>query len=113
MKLSAKITAGLAAAITALVSGCQVGVSPGGVEASVAAPQVEVVPPSYVWDGYEYVGEINGGVVYLGPGGVWVTAPGFVLDRFHGWARYHPNWRRTAHPYNRYHRPAPREMRRD
>jgi len=108
MKMTAKMTFCLSAVITALVSGCEVAVTPGGVVATAPAPVVEVAPPSYVWDGFEYVGEYNGGFVYLGPGGAWVPAPGFVLDRFHGWERGHPNWRRTAIRYDRNHRPAAR-----
>ncbi len=93
----------------ALVAGCEVAVTPGGaVVATAPAPAVEVAPPSYVWDGVEYVGEFNGGFVYLNPAGVWVTAPPFVLDRFHGWERGHPDWRRTAVRYDRAHRPNPR-----
>ena len=107
MKMTAKMTFCLSAAIAALVAGCEVAVTPGGAVVATA-PVVEVAPPTYVWDGFEYVGEYNGGFVYLNPGGVWVTAPGFVLDRFHGYERVHPDWRRTAVRYDRGHRPNPR-----
>jgi hypothetical protein len=111
MKMSAKTTIGLSVVITALVSGCEVAVTPGGVVATAPAPVVEVAPPTYVWDGVEFVGEVNGGFVYLN-GGVWVAAPPFVLDRFHGWERGHPDWRRTAVRYDRAHPPNARNMRR-
>ena len=112
-----KNTICLSAAITALVSGCEVAVTPGGVVATAPAPPpgpvVEVAPPSYVWDGFEFVGEYNGGFVYLGPGGAWLPASPFILDRFHGWERGHPDWRRTAVRYDRNHRPNPRGRGRD
>jgi hypothetical protein len=31
------------------------------------APEVELVPEYYVWDGVEYVGVVNSRYVYLGP----------------------------------------------
>jgi hypothetical protein len=120
MKMTVKNTMCLSAVITALVSGCQVAVTPGGVVATapvptveVAAPSVEIAPPSYVWDGFEFVGEYNGGFVYLGPGGAWVAASPFILDRFHGWERGHPDWRRSAIRYDRNHRPDPRRRGRE
>ncbi len=60
------------------------------------APEVELVPESYVWDGVEYVGVVNGGYVYLGPGNVWRIAEPDRLQRFHSWERSHPDWRRNA-----------------
>jgi hypothetical protein len=114
MKMIAKTTICLSAVITGLVAGCDVYVRPPEVVATVPAPPpgpvvgVEVgVPPTYVWDGVEFVGEYNGGFVYLNPGGIWVGAPPFVLDRFHGWERGHPDWRRGAIRYDRAHRPDP------
>ncbi len=69
----------------------------------VAPPVVEVdpvgvslVPETYVWDGFEFVGVVNGGYVYLGPGGVWINCEPWRLNRFHGWERGHGDWR--SHP---------------
>src|SRR5271170_5934103 len=106
--MSVKTTVCLSVVVAALVSGCEVAVTPGGVVATGPAPVVEVAPPSYVWDGFEYVGEYNGGFMYLNAGGVWVTADPVILGRFHGWERGHPDWRRSAVHYDRGHRPDPR-----
>jgi len=104
----------LVAAITALVSGCEVSVSPGVVVATPPPPAVVVtVPDAYVWDGVEFVGECNGGFMYLNGGGVWVTCDPIILGRFHGWERGHPDWRRTAIHNDRSVRPDPRNMRKE
>ena len=85
------------------------------------APAVVVepayVPESYVWDGYEYVGFVNGGYFYLGPGNIWLACEPFRLERFHGWERLHPNWRAIAIRNDRYRADAhgrihPRDVRR-
>jgi hypothetical protein len=70
---------------------------------------VSYAPDYYVWDGYEYVGLSGGQYVYWSGAG-WLIAPPVMLGRFHGWERYHPDWRRHAvhyhpgpHPYHYYH----------
>jgi hypothetical protein len=55
-----------------------------------------MVPDSYAWDGYEYVGLVGDQYFYLGVGNVWLVADPFRLDRFHGWERGHPDWRDHA-----------------
>ena len=52
-----------------------------------------IIPESYVWDGVEYVGVVGDQYVYLGPGNVWLICEPFRLERFHGWAREHADWR--------------------
>ncbi len=71
------------------------------VEVVAPAPAVEVVAPvmipeTYVWDGIEYVGFVGGQYMYLGPGDVWMVCDPVRLERFHGWARYHPDWAHHA-----------------
>jgi hypothetical protein len=114
MKMTAKTTIGLSAIITALASGCQVSWTPGGVvaTASVPAPVVVEAPPTYVWDGVEFVGDYNGQYMCLNGAGVWVACDPVVLARFHGWEGGHPDWRRTAMRYDPAHRPDARAMRR-
>src|SRR5580704_8962581 len=52
----------------------------------VSAPVSPVmVPDSYAWDGYEYVGLVGDQYFYLGSGNVWLVCDPFRLDRFHGW----------------------------
>ena len=72
----------------------------------VAPPPVEVapmmVPDSYAWDGYEYVGLVGDQYYYLGPGNVWLFCEPFRLDRFHGWERGHADWRDHAVRNDRY-----------
>jgi hypothetical protein len=72
----------------------------------VAPPPVEVapamVPDSYVWDGYEYVGLVGDQYYYLGPGNVWLFCEPFRLERFHGWERGHADWRNHAIRNDRY-----------
>jgi hypothetical protein len=116
MKTTVKSKICLSVVMTALVSGCTVTVTPRGGEMVVAPPPppaVVVAPEFYVWDGVEFVGEVNGAYMYLNPGGVWVVCDGPRLERFHGWERYHADWRRTAIRYDRAHRPDPRSMRRE
>ena len=55
-----------------------------------------MVPDSYAWDGYEYVGFVGDQYYYLGPGNVWLFCEPFRLDRFHGWERGHVGWRDHA-----------------
>jgi len=66
---------------------------------------VQYAPDYYTWDGSEYVGVSGGNYVYW-TGGTWVAAPPIIIGHFHGWERYHPDWRRHAVPYrhgNRYY----------
>lgn len=64
-----------------------------------AAP---VVPETYVWDGYEYVGVMGDQYYYLGPGNVWITMEPFRLERWHSYIRVHPDWRGHAIRNERY-----------
>jgi hypothetical protein len=115
MKAMIKCKVCFCVAIMALVSGCQVTVGPGSAEVEVGGPVVEVAPEAYVWDGVEYVGDYNGQYMYLNPGGVWVVCDPIVLERFHGWEGYHPDWRQEAihnegeHRLDRQHPPSARE----
>lgn len=86
---------GLAAA--ALMSGCVVRPY-GGVAVEAPAPVVTVgvYPDYYAWDGYEYVGFVGSQYYYLGPGHVWIVCEPWRLERFHGWERYHADWRDHA-----------------
>ena len=54
---------------------------------------VDVVPDSYVWDGYEYVGVVGDQYYYLGPGNVWLFCDPVRLDHFHAYIGIHPDWR--------------------
>jgi hypothetical protein len=63
------------------------------------AATVVVYPDYYAWDGYEYVGLRGGQYFYLNPGGAWVVCDPVVVERFHGWERYHLDWARTATRY--------------
>ena len=74
-------------------------------QVEVVAPMVnvELVPESYTWDGFEYVGIVGGGYVYLGSGGVWYHCESWRLNRFHGWERNgHADWRTHAIRNNNY-----------
>lgn len=86
---------GIAAAV--LMSGCVVeGPLPPG-------PVVTVFPDYYVWDGYEYVGVIDGEYYYLGPGNVWVACDPVRVHRFDVWVHAHPDWRAHATRNEHYH----------
>jgi hypothetical protein len=61
-----------------------------------------MVPDSYVWDGYEYVGFVGDQYYYLGPGNVWLFCDSVRLERFHGWEGGHPDWRNHATRNDRY-----------
>ncbi|HNX04719.1 MAG TPA: hypothetical protein PKI32_04420 [Opitutales bacterium] len=56
----------------------------------------DVIPDTYIWDGYEYVGFIGGNYYYLGPDDYWLICDNHRLDRFRHWERNHPDWRRHA-----------------
>jgi hypothetical protein len=77
----------------------------------VVAPGVAIeapvlVPETYIWDGYENVGIVDGQYFYLGPGDVWLACEPWRLDRFHGWERGHPDWRDHAIRNDRYRKDA-------
>ena len=61
--------------------------------AQPTAPPAASVPPSYVWDGYEYVGKSGGKYYYLGPRNTWQTLDTDRRQRFEQWQRAHPDWR--------------------
>ncbi len=65
-----------------------------------------MVPDSYVWDGVEFVGVVGGAYFYLGPGDVWLACDSVRLERFHGWERYHSDWRERAIRNDRFRRDA-------
>jgi hypothetical protein len=65
-----------------------------------AAPAM--VPDSYAWDGYEYVGFVGDQYYYLGPGNVWLFCDPFRLERFHGWESGHADWRSHTIRNDRY-----------
>lgn len=106
MEIKNSRVVGLFTCAAALASGCTVSVRPPEVYipppqavVTVGAPEAVVtvgVPDSYVWDGVEYVGFVGGQYMYLGPGGGWAVCEPWRLERFHGWERGHPDWRRTA-----------------
>jgi hypothetical protein len=52
-----------------------------------------MVPDNYVWDGAEFVGDVNGQYFYLGPGNLWLPCGPDRLNFFFGWQRGHPDWR--------------------
>jgi hypothetical protein len=62
----------------------------------VAAPEVVLVPETYVWDGVEFVGEVGGVPVFRGPDGGWHHLDAVRLERFNGWAHAHGDWRSHA-----------------
>jgi hypothetical protein len=77
--------------------GISIGVpAPPPVVVTAPAVTVAVVPDSYVWDGTEYVGVVNGQYFYLGAGNVWVACDPARLARFHGWEKDHADWRTHA-----------------
>jgi len=63
---------------------------------------VAYTPDYYVWDGYEYVGVCGDHYVYYNAG-AWLVCDAVILGRFHGWERYHADWRRGAVHYHRGH----------
>jgi hypothetical protein len=67
-------------------------------------PPVAYVPDYYTWDGYEYVGVYGDQYLYWHGGG-WIFCDPVVIGRFHGWERYHSDWRRGAYRYRRGHEP--------
>jgi hypothetical protein len=90
-----------------LVTGCTITIQPNGAVAPQPAVIVEepgpvMFPETYVWDGYEYVGVVGDRYFYLGPGNVWLVCEPFRLERFHGWERYHQDWREHAIRNTRY-----------
>jgi hypothetical protein len=81
--------------VTVVVPAAPVVVAPPVVIAPVP-PAPVLVPDSYVWDGYEYVGIIGGQYFYLGAGNVWLACDPVRLARFQGWKKVNPDWRTHA-----------------
>ena len=104
MKIKNNRVVCLFAVTAALATGCAVAVRtpsvyvpPPEAVVTVGGPEVTIgVPDAYVWDGVEFVGEVGGRYMYLGPGGGWLVCDSVRLGRFHGWEQGHPDWRRTA-----------------
>lgn len=73
------------------------------------------VPETYVWDGAEYIGMVNGQYYYLGPGSVWIPMDSPRMNRFHAWQHSNPNWQAHVTRNTRYrntnHIPQPQPMR--
>jgi hypothetical protein len=109
----------IAAGGLALLSGCVVGpdgrvvgvmpfvvVAPQSVVYAAPPPVVYagpvMVPDSYAWDGYEYVGLVGDQYYYLGPDNLWLFCDPFRLGRFHGWEGGHGDWRNHAIRNDRY-----------
>ena len=76
--------------------------------ATMYAPPL-MVPETYFWDGFEYVGIVGSQCLYLGVGNVWMICDPFRAERFYGWQRNHPDWKyhgvhndryRTAYNYH-------------
>jgi hypothetical protein len=99
-----------------LVSGCVVEpngevafqpfviVAPAPVVVAPAPVALVMVPDSYAWDGYEYVGLVGDQYFYLGSGDVWLVCDPLRLDRFHGWEGGHPDWRSHSTRNDRFRR---------
>jgi hypothetical protein len=102
-----------AGGLVLLVAGCVV--QPNG-RVGLYLPTVEVapvvvaepvmVPETYTWDGFEYVGLVGDQYYYLGRGDVWLVAGPDRLERFHGWERGHPDWRGHATRNDRFRKDA-------
>jgi|SRR5579862_6308486 len=55
-----------------------------------------VVPDTYVWDGFEFVGVVGNQCLYLGDGGYWLPCDTLRLRRFHTWEKANADWRAHA-----------------
>jgi hypothetical protein len=60
-------------------------------------------PAQYVWDGYQYVGIVDGQYYALGANNVWMPMTPAQLRVFFAWQRANPNWaanqiRNTQYP---------------
>ena len=95
--------------ITIILSGCVVSLKTPGLIISNPVPvvtyqpavEVGIVPDVYTWDGFEYVGIVNGVYFYYGAGG-WYHCEPWRLERFHGWERGHGEWR-SHETHNEHH----------
>jgi hypothetical protein len=56
------------------------------------SPPLATAPPSYVWDGKEYVGQSGGKYYYLGPHQTWTSLDSSRQDRFQQWQQNNPDW---------------------
>lgn len=61
---------------------------PASSESPAVAP---ATPPSAVWDGNEYVGQVNGQNYYLGPNNTWLAMDPAREQRFEEWRQNNPN----------------------
>lgn len=57
-----------------------------------AAPTTAPGPSNAVWDGSDYVGQVNGQYYYLGPNNTWMPMDAAHQQRFEEWQQSYPNW---------------------
>ena len=57
-----------------------------------AAPTNPPGPSNAVWDGSDYVGQVNGEYYYLGANNTWMPMDAAHQQRFQEWQQNNPNW---------------------
>lgn len=72
------------------------------VRATVVVESNVFIPDYYVWDGYEYVGLVDGRYYYLGQGSLWFACEPWREHRFQDWERHNPRWRDHAERNERF-----------
>jgi hypothetical protein len=72
------------------------------VRATVIVESDMYIPDYYVWDGYEYVGVVDGRYYYLGQGSLWFACEPWREHRFHDWERRNPRWHEHAERNDRF-----------
>ena len=76
---------------------------PPAVVVSPPVATVVVAPDDYVWDGYEYVGVVDGQYYYLGPSDTWIVCDPVRMQHFQIYERDHPDWRSHMTHNVKYH----------
>ena len=94
--------AGFALALASPCIADQTVVTPTPQHGSQSAPPMGSAPPSYVWDGHEYVGQSGSKYYYLGPHNTWTGLDAARQQRFNQWRQSNPDWQKKEIRNTRY-----------
>lgn len=83
---------GFAVALARPCAADQTVVTPTSQSNNQNTPPLASAPPSYVWDGQDYVGKSGGRYYYLGPQNTWVAMTPAQEYRYEEWQTNNPDW---------------------
>lgn len=90
MKTKYIMALGALASSLAIVPLCTAVTQSTGLPQMYPQPEAPAMPPVAVWDGTEYVGQVDGRYYYLGPNNTWLSMDKTRQQRFDEWQETHP-----------------------